>query len=873
MKSTLQARKIYLYIVIILITQSLTLSHNLSAQSVSKVDLRTINVDDMSDEQVLSFIQKAEARGLGEAEAEELARQSGMPESQILKLKTRIRDLKLRNAAGIQTSIQNTVDPISQSTIVQGAPFGTTVNVTLPELNAEEKRIFGIDLFRRGNVSFIPGINLPTPIGYELGPGDEIIVDLWGDTQQSLRFSVSREGTIKPDKLGPIYVNGLTIENAEKKIIDRLSQIYSGLKGKSDNRTIFHQVSLGNIRTINVEIIGAVEQPGVYSLPSLASLYYALHASGGPSRLGSFRDIRLIRNGKLLASADVYTFLTTGIKSGDLRLKNGDVIIIPPYQTRVTLEGEVKIPAIFELKADESLGQLLEYASGFTDLAFRSVVGVKRNGEKERELLDVSIEDYDNFQLRNGDLIEVGRILNRFSNRVVVEGAVFRAGEYQLAENMTVKTLINKAEGLRGDAFLERATIYRSDVDFSQSILAIDIKGIMEGTTPDLELQNEDLLIINSIYDLREESFVQISGEVLEQGVYPFFEQMTVQDLVILAGGFKESAFRTQIEISRRNNTNDLGVASEIISIPLGDDLTLGVEGSNTLVYPFDQVFIRKLPGYGRQESVTIEGEVVAPGTYAIGKKEERISDVINRAKGLTPYAFAKGAILVRQTEFSTQLNSELIDQNSLKSLREKILLNQSGLKNSSRSDLLSRIAKLKSTSEIETGSDVQGSSLKKAIIQQSDSLGANINISGREPVALNLDEIIKLPGSKYDLIIQPGDVISIPVRLQTVRVAGEVTSPLSFRYDEGFDFKDYINRSGGFLQSAKKSSSYVQYANGERRGVRRFLFFKSYPKVEPGSTIIVSKKPTRGAFNFQAIIATVGSVATLALVLDRLAN
>lgn len=843
-------------------------SESIAQSALANLDLKTINVDEMSDDEIRNYIKRAEARGLTENEVTELARSRGMSESQILKLKTRINGIRQGTNQGPQSGLIST----NSLRATTETPFGLTQNVVSEDLSPEEANIFGIGLFRRANVSFVPGLNLPTPVDYQLGPNDEIIVDLWGDTQQSLRFVVSREGAIKPDKLGPIYINGLTIKRAEEKIIERLSQIYSGLKGGPEERKIFYQVSLGQIRTISVEIIGLVEQPGIYSLPSLATVYHALHASGGPSVDGTFRDIRLIRNGKLLASIDIYTFLTSGIKSGDLRLKDGDIIMVPSYKNRVTIEGEIKAPAAYELKSNEPLEKLLEYANGFTNQAYKSVIGIKRNGDSQRELLDISAEDYGNFLLKDGDVIEIGKILARFSNRVVIDGAVLREGEYELQEDMTVKSLVEKADGLRGDAVLDRAAIYRKNSDYTESVIAFDLKGIMDGTVADIKLQKEDLLVINSIYDLNEEYFVQISGEVSEQGVYPFFKQMTVQDLIVLAGGFKESASKSQIEISRRNTSDDISINSEIISIPVDEELRLSVEDRNILIQPFDRVFIRKSVGYSVQETVTVEGEVTVQGDYAIGRKGERVSDIVARAKGLTPYAYAEGAVLIRRTEFNLQTNGDIIGQETLENLREKILLNESELKNSSRSALLNRLIKLRSTSESRTDVDIQGSDFKATLARQADSVSRG-SIPGRELVALNLDKILDSPGGKYDLMVKSGDVISIPTRLQTVRITGEVTSPLSFRYDESFRFKDYIQRSGGFLKSARRLGSYVQYPNGERRGVRHFLFFKSYPEIQPGTTIFIGKKEQKTPINFQAIIAAAGSVATLALVFDRLAN
>ena len=838
-------------------------------------DLRSVNVDDLTDEQILSYIRQAEERGLTQTQLEVLARQRGVSEIQISKLRARVQALQtgaLEENTTEAESLTRNAEAITQQDV-----FGSLAGQAEPKLTERQARIFGYDLFRRENLTFAPNLNLPTPEDYQLGPGDVIIVDLWGATQQLLQFEISPEGTIRPTNLGPIYVNGLTIEKATDKIIDRLGQIYSGLKATDGNpATIFYQLSLGNVRTINVSVVGDVSNPGNYALPSLATVYTALYAAGGPSESGTFREIRLVRDNKQIAKIDIYSFLTSGIRSGDERLRSGDVIVVKPYIKRITLEGEVRAPGLIELKDGEKFSDLLSMAGGFRNSAFKSLVTVKRNGEREREILDISSDDFAKFEPQDGDLIEVSGILDRFSNRVIIDGAIFREGEYQLTEGLTIKQLIEKADGLRGDAYMSRATIYRTNEDFSQSTIPLDLAALMNNEMPDIPLVREDVVRIPSIYDLREEFFVQISGEVLEGGVYPFFREMTVQDLIILAGGLKESASGALVEISRRNKDSSINSTAEILTFDIAKDLTLDNENREQALRPFDQVYIRRSPGYSIQEQVTLEGEVLAPGAYTIQKKDERISDLLERARGLTPYAYPKGAILIRKTEFSNTRSNDEISQDYLEQLRQKVLSDESELKNISQVRLIERLDKIENRVTDQSENDRIGSRIKKDLIEditEQDSLIRDIKIQDQEPVAIDLDKILENPGSKYDLIVRPGDVISIPGKLETVRVAGEVTSPLNVRYDESYSFKDYIYRSGGFLQTAKKARSYVQYPNGERKGVRRFLWFKKYPNVEPGSTIFVSRKPERQAINFQAIIAAAGSVATLALLVDRLSN
>lgn len=835
-------------------------------------DLRTVNIDNLTDDQVLKFVEQAQARGLSLVQLEALARQRGLSESKITKLRSRIEQLDTGTSPS-SVGLGQRTSPIAS----EGDVFGMLSGAGSSRLTQRQRRIFGYDLFQREGLTFAPNLNLPTPMDYQLGPGDMINIDLWGTAQAFFNFKISAEGTIRPNNLSPIYVNGLTIERAEKRIIERLSQIYSGLKGNKDTPpTIFYQLSLGSIRTINVDIIGEVEKPGNYALSSLSTVYTALHAAGGPSEGGSFREVKLIRNNKLLETVDIYTYLTEGVRKGDIRLENGDAIVVRPLLGRVALDGKVRRPGLFELKPGENFDALLIYAGGFGSSAYKSLVTVKRNGEKEREILDLDVVDFSTFEPQDGDEIQVSNILDRFSNRVIINGAVFRKGEYQLTEGLTLSQLIEKAEGLRGDAFLDRITIYRTNDDFSQVTIPVDLNKLKAGTTEDIVLVKEDVVSISSIYDLREEYFVKVSGEVIDDGVYPFFNQMTVQDLLVLAGGLKESASGALIEISRRNQKGDLDNAAEIISFSIDEDLSLSQSEKEMILQPFDQVYIRKTPGYSIQEEVIVEGEVLVPGQYTLQKRDERISDILKRAKGLTEYAYPKGAIIIRRSEFSNREVNNRINQQYLARLRQKVMSDESELKNKSQERLMERLDKIGEKNSLGTENDIFGGGLKKEAIEgvtEADAQIPKTKIAEKEQVVIDLDQILKKPGSKYDLIVKSGDIISVPGKLETVRVAGEVRSQVNVRFDDTYSFKDYINQSGGTLRTARKGRSYIQYPNGENRGVRRFLWFKIYPKVEPGSTIFVSKKPEREGMSMGQWLAIASGLATITLTVDRLSG
>ena len=853
----------------------LGLNTPLHSQSLSSTDLSTINVDDLSDEQILSYLKQAESSGYTQGQLEAFARQRGMSATQISKLRRRIEQLS--NAGNQNQGTENGKVGANRQelALTQSEVFGELSGSGANQLTETQRKIYGYDLFQSDKLTFAPNLNIPTPDDYVLGPGDEIHIDLWGATQAAATYVVSTEGTIRPENLRPIYVNGMTMKAFEEMVDDRLAAIYSGLKG--DNPSIFYQVSLGNIRTINVSIVGEVNNPGNYALNSLSTVFTALHAAGGPTEYGTFRNIQLIRDNELFEEIDIYDFLQAGIKSNDVRLRSGDVIIIRPFETRVEVVGEVKRPGLFELKKDESFSDVMAFTGGFKNTAYRSLITTKRNGLEGKEILDVSASDFNSFMPQDGDLFEVAPILDFYSNRVQIEGAVHREGEYQLTDGLTLKKLINKADGLRGDVFLTRATIYRTNEDFSQEVIPVDLGKLLSGEISDITLQKEDLVRISSVHDLKEEFYVQISGEVSEGGVFPFFNNMTVEDLIVLSGGLTQGASSALIEISRRNASEDLTKSAEIISIEIDKNLNLEKEDRNLLLQPFDQVYIRTTPGYTIQQQVKIEGEVGAPGVYSISRKDERISDIIKRAKGLTQFAYPEGAILVRRTEFTNDQSDAQLTQNELLSLRKKLQERDSLLNTRGIEELIERLNELeKRVLQEQLSDDVVVANVRKDLFQEGakkDSLVDVVEIKNEEPVALDLLKILDEPGSKFDFILKEGDVISIPGRLETVRVAGEVTSPLNLRYDKSYSFKDYIDQSGGFMQSAKKGRSFVQYPNGRRKGIKRFLFFKFYPKVEPGATIFVAKKSVRQPMNAAQWIGIASTMATLALTVNQLSR
>ncbi|MFY0626314.1 MAG: SLBB domain-containing protein [Reichenbachiella sp.] len=803
-----------------------------SQQSPDLQNISSLNVNELTDEQIMQFVQKVESSGYSEEQLIVLARARGMSDSQLAALRKRIDDVTNKSAV---SSSNEDIKRLRESPDIERVerntseldPFSSITPVDSTETD-DELEIFGMSFFKNKNLSFEPSLNVPTPENYILGPGDGILIDIWGAFQYSYDLTITPEGVIRIEDVGPVTISGLTVSEGSKKIRQRLKSIYSSL-----GKNAFADISLGNLRTINVNVVGEVESPGTYTTSSFASAFNALYLAGGPNENGSLRVIEIFRSGKKLATLDAYQYLVHGT-GNNITLQDQDVLLIRPYTNRVSLYGEVKRPSIYEMTGTESLADLVSYSGGFTGDAFSDRVTLRRNKGNFRAVSTVENFDFDNFELQNGDILEVKSISNLFINRVSIEGAVFQPGEYELIDSLTLTSLIQKAGGLRGDAFLNRAIILRQNDDLSMSSKSISLKELIAGTIDDELLMKEDLVRIQSIYDLREENFVQIQGEVLNPGKYPFVMGQTVEDLIFLAGGFKESASKSFVEVARRidpDSTKNTNHSAKIFNFKISEDLKLNGEASRLELKPYDIIAIRRSPFYQEQEVIIIEGEVQYPGNYALEKKDERISSVLQRAGGITDFAYPKGATLIRRSEYYKGDSSAVLKE------APKI-----------RREDMSRIFK------------------KDSLFSNEDEI-----FRQQEFIGLNIQAAMKSPGSEHDLILREGDIISMPRQFQTVRLRGEVLYPSNIRFDESKNFKKYISQSGGFDQMAKKSKAYVVYPNGSSAQTRSFLFFRNYPKIEPGSEIVIPRKPDRQPMSPQGWIAISTSVATLALVIKQL--
>ena len=684
-------------------------------------------------------------------------------------------------------------------------------------------QIFGHDVFTNRNLTFEPSINLATPVDYRLGPGDEVIIDVWGASENTIRQSISPEGTIQVSGLGPVQLSGMTVKDANAYLQREFSKIYSGISGSEPTSQI--KLTLGDIRTIQINIMGEVAVPGTYTLSSFSSVFHALYRAGGVNKIGSLRSIKVVRNVKTIADLDVYDYLMKGKMKDDIRLQEGDVIIVNPYESLVRIAGKVKRPMFYEMKPTETVATILNYAGGFTGDAYKKAVRIIRKSGREHQVYNVDEMDYSVFRLDDGDSISVDAVLKRFENRVEIRGAVYRSGLYELSGTVnTVKQLIKKAEGLRGDAFLNRALLDRENEDLSHEVIAVDLGGLLKGTVADIPLQKNDILYIPSIHDLKEEETISIHGEVANPGTFLFSKNMTIEDLLVQSGGLLEAAATTKVDITRRikdpKSTSFSSVLGKTYSFDIKDGLVVGGEGDFHLE-PFDEVYVRKSPAYRKQQNVVVAGEVLFGGNYALVKKNERLSDLISKAGGITPDAYVKGARLIRKmTEEEQRRQADAV-----------------------------RMARM--------GEGKDSISVEK------------LNISDTYTVGINLEKAISNPGSDFDLVLREGDVLFIPEYINTVKISGAVMYPNTVLYKRGESLRYYINQAGGYGNLAKKKKAYVVYMNGT---VSR-LKSRDKKAIEPGCEIIVPSKEEKKRMSTAEILGMGSTTASIAAMIATMVN
>lgn len=784
-------------------------------------NLSTVRSADISDDQLKSFLSRAQAQGITVEQAIQLAVSRGLPASEAQEIRSRINNLQDEVAVVAAQDLGRLEQQIATDTT-------STEMVNVDNTNRPD--VFGARLFTRSGINFTPSLNIPTPVNYQLGAGDELLITIWGDRTDQLTLTVSPEGTVNLQNRGPVYLNGLTIEQARERLMGQLVQLYGGLRPSQGQPTTFAEISLGRVRTINITVTGEVRNPGSYAINSLATVFNALYTSGGPNEIGSFRSIRVIRNNEVAVEFDLYDFLLYGDQSSNIRLRDQDVVQVIPFVSRVSIEGEVLRPAQYELTGTETYQHLVDMSGGFTSEAYTRQVQIRRFTDTQRRIVTVPKELYGDVLLMNGDRIVVPEILDRYENRVTLTGAVWRPGDYELKDGMTLSQLLSEADGVRPDAFMSRGLINRVNEDFSFQQVAFNVADVTANPEQhDILLQREDEIIIRGVRDLRDEAIVEIDGAVRDAGVYVWLENMTLKDLVLKANGFRDSAELSRIEISRRTNDfSQTGSLVETISLSVDSLLAVSDDMASIRLQPYDFIFVHRRPDFQVQQFVTLEGEVKYPGRYAITNRNERISDIITRAGGLTSEAYVPGSRITRQRSSidRAQVDYRFLDE----------------------SEMTDSLSIADSTKESTTR------------------------------IGIDLETALRNPNSRENLFVREGDVIRIPKIAQTVRVSGAVMQEVEVRYVPGAPHSYYINRAGGLSPRALKKRSYVVYANGDVDRSRRFLWMTvQRPDIEPGAEIIVPFEPAKVDLTTQERVSLmsmiVGMTATILIAIDRLSR
>lgn len=813
-----------IYVLILFFT--FLVSFNAHAQDILKSkDLSTIKVDYLSDDDLAKISAQLKSNNATIEQVEPMALSKGMTQTEYNKLRIKINEFEKKNSKGDSKDNKSklvTKDSGRKQEVIKNEKVKDSVNAL----------IFGSELFDNPTLNFEPDLKLATPMNYVLGPGDELQVSVYGVQEYNASIPVSVEGKITIDYVGQIAVSGMSIEAATQKIKAAIARVYSTVRSGQSQVSI----SLSQIRTIKVTIVGG-KQPGNYSISSLATVYNALHLAGGPGKNGSYRNIELIRNNKVYRNIDIYKFLVKGDQSDNVSLKENDVIRIPAYSQRVTVEGEVKRPGIFEMKKGEKFSDLLNFASGFNEFAYTASVNVLQKTGKEFKVHDINESEYNTYQPQSGDVFRITKILNRFENRIKIEGAVFRPDYYSYSEGMRISDLVTRAEGLKEDAYTKRARIIRLKTNLTTEIVNVDLSAALSGDlSADIELKREDIVTVYSILDFREEYKVTIDGEVKNPGEYEYFENLTLNDLVVQVGGLTGSASK-RVEIARMVKSDEIDDANpkriELVELEITADNNEQIK--NFVLKPFDVVNIRRMAVYEKPEMVKVSGAVTYPGKYVLANKKETVYNVVMRAGGLTSIANLDGMKIKRP------IKEEQIEQlESINLNLEKKQISEDG---------------------------------KELDVKNKDTLSSKLSKKLRDElkfatIPVNWEKIVKDKNHYSNVTLFPGDEIEVAVYNEGVKVTGNVLLTSEIPYRSGKGFKYYINSVGGVDNKGWKRKAYIIYPNGKAAVTGSFLFFRSYPKVEPDSQIVVPEKPDRKKMSTGEWVGIGSVISSLALLI-----
>ena len=815
----------------------------------------------MSDDQVVDFVKQEQSKGSTQQQIVTKLLQRGVTTEQLRRIRKKYEaeqnNLGASNLTGqgTQSRMRQNRQQIGEQNqkreqyMVQSPNRNMTRQERIQGLNDEigfmdidsliyyqryfndENQVFGRNIFNNQMLTFQPNMNMATPTNYRLGAGDEVIIDVWGASQETFSGLVSPDGVLTIEGVGPCKIGGMTVAEATSYLRSRLGQFYA------DSQI---QMAVGETRSIQVQVLGEVNVPGTYTLSSLSSAFNALYAAGGISDIGTLRDIKVYRQGRQIATIDVYDYILNGNSQGDVRLTDNDVIVVGPYEALVEVRGKVKRPMFYEMKNTESLATLLKYTGGFTGDAYKKSMRVIRKNGAEYSIHTVGEFDWSGFSVSDGDSVFVDSVIARYSNMVEVRGAVFHPGMYQMDGNInTVRELVNAAEGLREDAFTARAVMHRQKADLTLEVLAVDIKGIIDGAVADIPLRKNDVLFIPSKLDLIGEQTYSITGEVNYPGVYVYADNTSLEDLVLQAGGLTDAASTVKVDVYRRIDdpaaTESSEELTETFSFSLKDGFVIDGE-QGFILQPYDQVAVRRSPSYAEQQNVKVSGAINFAGEYAMSNKNYRLSDLIRDAGGLNTSGYAKGARLERKMTEEERRQQEV-------SLRaSQIALYEESLKAESKDFDLNRADSL---------------------------MMMKLDIGTTFPVAINLEKAIKNPGSEEDIVLREGDNLIIPQYSSIVKVMGDVMYPNSMNYSKNKSLKYYIKRAGGYGDNARKKRVYAVYANGSVS----LLKHSSKKAVEPGCTIVVPSKNKKDKLTTAEYAAMGTSIASIATMMATIAN
>lgn len=783
----------------------------LTANSMAQLpaDLSKIKSSQISDQQLTQIAQQAKNSGQSEQAVLQDLKQRGLPDTEIQALGARISGLMQTKGAEGNTTFEN---PVSKD-----RKLTTPSTATESREKKSSSKVFGAELFQEASPIFAPNLSIATPLNYRVGPGDELLLEVFGTNVFSQKAQVSREGFVNVRYAGLVNVNGITIEEVATLLKSKLSKYLPSLTSGGSRL----QVNLGNIRSINVSVVGAVKKPGTLTLPSLATLFNALYATGGPLENGSFRNIELIRGNKKIITADLYDYLMRGDQSSNIFLQDNDLIRVPFTEHQIQVAGLLNREGIYELKPTETFANALQYAGGFKAGAYQGRVTGTRLGKLAKEIIDIPATQFSAFALQNGDSLYVDSLVNKYLNRITIKGAVFKPGVYAWQKGQQLADVIEKAAGLKEEAFLGRATILRTYENQEKENISVDLKAVLKGALK-FELLNEDQITIYSSYELKDRFTVSISGEIRNPGSYPFADSITLQQLILLAGGFTDRAIPTSIEVARQKKQVDitqLGASiSELIQVSLSTNLTK--VGADFYLQPNDIILVKADPAKKPQIIVRVSGQVLFPGTYALESQQDRLSALITRAGGLLPTADKVGIKLIRKTNLADTADLNKIIKKQSNSTQDSVFAKQQELNNALSNEI---------------------------------AVEWNDNKSDYNP--------------QRDVILEAGDEIVIPKLRNTITLTGEVLKPVSVQFLQNKSFEYYISSAGGFSANAKKGKSFVVYSNGRSKKAGSFLgLFRTYPKILPGSTVVVPAKPARdGKFDPSKAGILVSALTTLA--------